>query len=110
MPEVNVILVKKEGKWETDVNPRKVVVPKGNQTITWIATGPNARFPNGAGRFWWKTSPAPSVGLPTRSSDGKRLQLSYDNKFIGVWVYGIQIENDEVGPINIDPEIDNGPP
>lgn len=111
MPEVIVVLVKNGANWETAVVPWKVAVPPGNQTITWIAAGPNnPRFPAGEGRFWWKTSPAPSVGLPSRIDNGKRLELSYANAFEGVWEYGIQIENDEAGPINIDPEIDNGPP
>ncbi|MEO8380695.1 MAG: hypothetical protein ABI779_13605 [Acidobacteriota bacterium] len=111
MPEVIVVLVKNGDAWVTAVVPGSVSVPPGNQSITWIASGPkNARFPEGAGRFWWKTSPPPPVGLPTRVDEGHKLVLSYDNQFMGIWLYGIQIENDEVGPISIDPEIDNGPP
>jgi len=111
MPEVIVVLVKNGTVWQTAVVPHKVAVSPGNQTITWVAAGPgNPRFPAAENRFWWKTSPAPSVGLPSRIDGGKRLELSYDNTFTGVWEYGLRIENDEVGPIDIDPEIDNGPP
>ena len=111
MPEVIVVLVNNGGVWETAVVPHRVAVAPGNQTITWIVAGPkNPRFPEASGRFWWKTTPAPSVGLPSRVDNGKKLELSYDNTFEGVWEYGIKIENDDVGPISIDPEIDNGPP
>ncbi len=110
MPQVIVVLVKNGNQYSTAVVPGRVPVPPGNQTITWQAAGPDARFPS-SNYFQWKTNPPPLSGtIPTRSSDGQTLTLSYNNTFGGeVWVYGVTIENDETS-INIDPEIDNGPP
>lgn len=109
MPEVIVVLVKNGTQYSTAVVPYKVKVESGSQTITWKAAGPNARFPS-SNYFWWKTSPPPLGGtIPTRNSDGQTLTLSYDNEHGGTFVYGLTIENDETS-IEIDPEIDNGPP
>lgn len=109
MPQVIVVLVKNGTQYSTAVVPGSVPVPPGNQTITWSAAGPDARFPS-SNYFWWKTDPPPLGGtIPTRSSDGQTLTLSYNNEHGGTWVYGVRIENDETS-IGIDPEIDNGPP
>jgi hypothetical protein len=109
MPNVVVVLVKNGSVYNTAVVPWRVPVPEGNQTITWSVAGPNARFPEN-NFFWWKTEPPPLGGtIPTRSSDGQTLTLSYNNEHGGVWVYGIRVENDETS-IAIDPEVDNGPP
>lgn len=109
MPEVIVVLVKNGSQYSTAVVPWKVTVPDGPQTVTWTAAGPGARFPAND-YFTWKTEPPPLGGrLPERSSDGQKLTLAYDNEFVGSWIYGVTIENDET-TIAIDPEIDNGPP
>lgn len=106
MPNVIVVLVKNGSVYNTAVVPWRVNVDEGNQTITWRASGPGARFPE-TNYFWWKTEPAPAP-VPTRT-DAQTLTLSYNNDHGGVWVYGIRIENDETS-IAIDPEVDNGPP
>ncbi len=109
MPEVIVVLVKNSKQYCTTVVPYKVNVEYGNQTITWRAAGPNARFPE-SDYFWWKTDPPPH-DIPTRSEDGTTLTLTYDNEGSEKppWVYGLTIENGDTS-IEIDPEIDNGPP
>jgi hypothetical protein len=109
-PQVVVVLVKNGPQYNTAVVPYTVPVPDGNnQTITWSAAGPNARFPS-SNYFSWKTNPPPLGGtIPTRSSDGSELTLTYNNGFEGKWAYAIAVENSETS-ILIDPEIDNGPP
>lgn len=110
MPQVIAVLVKNGSQYNTAVVPPTVPVPYDQQTITWSAVGPDARFA-ASSYFWWKTNPPPLGGaLPTRSSDGKTLTLTYSNNGTAAnWVYGITIENNDTS-IGIDPEIDNGPP
>ncbi|HYC92411.1 MAG TPA: hypothetical protein VEO54_24590 [Thermoanaerobaculia bacterium] len=85
-------------------------MPQGTQTIRWIAAGPGTIFPE-SNYFEWKMDPPPLGGaLPSRSSNGQTLELTYNNTLLGTWEYGLTLENSSSGPIIIDPEIDNGTP
>jgi hypothetical protein len=110
MPQVIAVLVEKGSTFETAVVPFRVPVPKGHQTITWMAAGPGAVFTT-TNFFFWKTSPPPLGGaLPSRSADGRSLELTYDNTYNVVWEYGLTVQNNTSGPTPIDPEVDNGTP
>ena len=110
MPQVVVVLVKNGSQYNSAVVPFRVPVGRGPQVLTWHASGPNTSFPE-TNYFWWKTVPPPLGGtIPTRSSDGQTLTLSYDNDGPGeVWSYGVAI-TDGTATINIDPEIENERP
>ena len=110
MPPVVVVLVKNGTEFETQVVPSTVKVEYGTQTVTWTAAGPNTRFAS-SNYFSWKTNPPPLGGaIPTRSTNGESLTLSYENNgSSSTWEYGLTIENNETSK-PIDPEIDNGPP
>lgn len=83
--------------------PTKIPVRKAKGTtivINWNATGERV-FPT-SGFFSWKPGPNPGE-LPTRSSDGKKLTLTYNIESTVTWAYNIMLE----GCGNFDPEIEN---
>ena len=110
MPQVIAVLVENGDKFNTAVVPDSVPVPQGMQTIRRIAAGPGTIF-SARNYFSWKTSPPPLGGaLPSRSSDGRTLELTYNNTYDVKWEYALTVENNVSGPIFIDPEIDNVTP
>jgi hypothetical protein len=110
MPQVIAVLVENGGKFDTTVVPFTVPVPRGNQTIRWIAAGPGTIF-SPRDYFTWKTDPPPLGGaMPSRSNDGRTLELTYSNTYDVKWEYAVTVENTISGPIVIDPEIDNTTP
>ena len=108
---VFVVLAQNGTTWEATAFPGSILMNSGNTHLVLEAVGTGANFPE-AGAFQWNTDPAPLDGrLPTRSSDGKRLSLAYDNTFDVTWQYTVFIQNpDTPNPVRVDPEIDNGPP
>jgi hypothetical protein len=93
--------------------PFKRAVPKGTgETVIWHC-GHGIRFPE-SDYFAWKPGAIDPPAVPTRSADGKRLTLTYDNgpDTPPQWSYTIAVQ-DEDNPtliVTIDPDIDNQPP
>lgn len=90
------------------IAPFTLEVEDKTPTVEWNA-GVATTFPS-SNYFSWKSG-GPSGGtIPTRSSDGKKLTLSYSQTAESTWTYAITLEIAGTVQVTIDPEIHNDPP
>lgn len=89
------------------VNPPRVKVPAGTQTLTWnLAGSAGAKFTSNGISF--SPSSGWPYGAPSKKSDAQ-FQIGYNNNAAKVYDYTLEVT---VGglTLSIDPEVDNQPP
>jgi hypothetical protein len=110
MPTVDVNFLAATGSITVNVNPTRVHVPQGTQTLTWILSGtPGAALPSNAIVF--KPGSGWSFGSPTTAPGGQSSSITYNNN-VGVFTvynYTISITYNGV-TYSYDPEVGNDPP
>ena len=104
--KVNCSMQKNPNAVTVTAAPFRRDVNDTNPTVIWEADGNGTTFPS-SDYFAWKTGGTGT--LPTRSSDGKSLSLTYTSNSTNTWTYAITVENNGVKVV-IDPEIHNDPP
>ncbi|HYH09470.1 MAG TPA: hypothetical protein VEK11_20655 [Thermoanaerobaculia bacterium] len=103
---INCLLQKNPNALTVSLAPYRQRVGKpGSNTIVWEAQS-DTTFP-ASDFFSWKSG-GPGY-IPTRSTDGKTLTLTYDNTAPATWSYMITLANDTASVV-IDPDIHNDPP
>ena len=110
---VNINMQVNDSALQLTLAPFKRGVSKGNdQTVVWHC-GHGIRFPE-EDYFAWKEGADNPPPIPTRSTDGKRLTLTYDNdeNTPPQWSYTIAVQDESNTDliVTIDPDIDNQPP
>jgi hypothetical protein len=109
---VNINMQVNDSALQLTLSPFKRGVAKGDaQTVVWRC-GHGVQFP-ATNYFAWKPSAIGTPGLPTRSTDGKTLSITYDNTpSTPNWAYTVAVQDTARTEliVTIDPDIDNDPP